>query len=197
MLKRDSSKINPIKAYKQKWSKCQLCPLGAKATNHVLYGGTIPASILFVGEAPGYTEDMVGEPFIDKAGKIFDLLVSESGLSDSDYCVTNILACFPAKPDDPTNFRIPSKEEAKACHPRLLELIELVKPKLYVALGDVAKRYGLQDSTDIKIVHLRHPSFILRNGGYGSVEYKRNLYKLKESINGITKKSRLKKTIQR
>lgn len=184
-----------LKQHKRKWNSCTLCPLGAKATHHVLYRGDIPATFLFIGESPGPVEDQVGEPFLGPAGKVFKQLLLDVGL-DSDYCVTNILACFPFKPDDPTTFRAPKKEEATICCDRVRELVLLVKPKVVILLGDVAKKYWNKSIERIesfsflqKRLELRHPSFILRNGGIGSVEFKRNLLKLREVVDATKKKT--------
>lgn len=191
------TKKTDMNSHVKKWSKCKLCSIGCTAVKHVLFRGSVPATYLLIGEAPGPIEDAVGEPFVGPAGKVLTALIKEAGLVQGDYCITNVLACFPSREDDPTSFRKPKRDEAKSCSPRVKELIQLVNPKHIILLGNEARKYfnlfilSLEDAFGGFQTHdLRHPSFILRNGGIGSVEYKRNLIKLKGIIDGEIKKTK-------
>jgi len=90
---------------------------------------------MFVGEAPGFNEDLQGKPFVGKAGKIFDELLESGGITRSEVYITNILKCRP-----PGN-RNPKEEEIKACTPYLNRQIEIIKPKIICCLGNFATSY--------------------------------------------------------
>lgn len=115
---------------------CTLCPLHATATQKVISRGSPSAPIMFVGEAPGADEDEQGKPFVGKAGKNLDAAIAETGLSDGDFYICNLLKCRP-----PGNkFR---EESVESCRHFLDRQIGLIRPKLIVALGSHAARYLL------------------------------------------------------
>lgn len=171
-----------------RWYDCQRCPLGATATRHVLYRGSVPCKVLFVGEAPGLTENVTGTPFIGQSGKLLDELIRESMPRTKKYtfCVSNILACAPWTDETEQEVRIPEKSEIEACRPRLLELIELCKPRAIVTLGKTAEKY-LPSSPEKGPTRLAlvHPSFILRKGDQGQLDYKRALLKLSAFLSKV------------
>lgn len=107
--------------------------------NIVIGKGNEKANILFVGEAPGRNEDEQGIPFVGKAGKNLDELLSKVGLSLNDIYITNILKCHP-----PEN-RDPSPEEIKAHTPWLLEQIKSIQPKVVCSLGNYATKFFLSE----------------------------------------------------
>jgi uracil-DNA glycosylase len=110
------------------------CPLAATRT-HVVFGmGNANADLMFVGEAPGATEDQQGKPFVGRAGRLLDELLAEIGLSRRDVFVANILMCRP-----PGN-RDPLPEEIDECKPYLMRKIELIEPKVIATLGNFATK---------------------------------------------------------
>jgi uracil-DNA glycosylase family 4 len=110
------------------------CPLAATRT-HVVFGmGNADADLMFVGEAPGATEDQMGKPFVGRAGKLLDTLLEEIGLSRGEVFIANILMCRP-----PGN-RDPLPEEIEECMPYLLRKIELIEPTVIATLGNYATK---------------------------------------------------------
>jgi len=116
---------------------CRKCPLWKKRKKPVPGEGNINANVMFIGEAPGYWEDVEGKPFVGSAGEILDEMLSEIGLSRNKVYIANILKCRP-----PEN-RDPSASESEACVPYLNHQIRIVKPKIIVTLGRHSTSYIL------------------------------------------------------
>lgn len=152
-------------------ANCTACPLHATRTQGVLGVGDIHADWLFVGEAPGAEEDVQGEPFVGAAGKLLDAMLAAIHLRRGENVyIANILKSRP-----PGN-RNPKPEEITACLPYLERQVQLIQPKLIVALGRFAAHTLLD--TDVSIGSLRgqahqyhgiplivtyHPAYLLRN----------------------------------
>ena len=152
-------------------ARCTACKLHATRTQGVLGVGDRNADWLIIGEAPGADEDAQGEPFVGQAGKLLDAMLAAIGLKRGDNVyITNVLKSRP-----PGN-RNPEPDEVAACRPYLLTQIELIRPKLILALG----RFAVQSllDTDEAIARLRgrvhqfqnvplvvtyHPAYLLRN----------------------------------
>jgi uracil-DNA glycosylase family 4 len=118
---------------KQTVATCTLCPLHEKRTQAVFGVGDERADWLFVGEAPGAEEDLQGEPFVGQAGKLLDNMLASVGLNRNEYVyIANVVKCKP-----PGN-RNPEPLEVATCAPYLDRQIDLLAPKLIVALGKVA-----------------------------------------------------------
>ncbi|MEW6730349.1 MAG: uracil-DNA glycosylase [Acidobacteriota bacterium] len=143
-----------------------LCP---NATNVVFGEGNPHAELMFVGEAPGADEDATGRPFVGRAGQLLDKIIEAIGLKREDVYITNVVKCRP-----PGN-RKPEKDEIEACEPFLFREIEVIKPKVIVALGatplfsllrskeGITKVRGeFQDFHGIPIMPTFHPAFLLR-----------------------------------
>jgi uracil-DNA glycosylase family 4 len=110
------------------------CPLAGSRT-HIVFGmGNANADLMFVGEAPGATEDQQGKPFVGRAGQLLDTLLEEIGLSRGEVFIANILKCRP-----PGN-RDPLPEEIDECMPHLMRQIELIEPKVIATLGNYATK---------------------------------------------------------
>lgn len=184
-----------LKAHVAAWSNCNRCPLHKAAANYVLYRGTVPAQVLFVGEAPGYAEDAVGKPFVGQSGKLLDKIIGESmtrygGIYT--YCISNVIACIPWRKgydeksytEDPYEVRPPSKEEAKACSPRLLELIDICQPKAIVTLGKSAAKFVPSSPEKYQRCELVHPAFLLRQDNM-QLDLKRCILKLSAFISKV------------
>jgi len=150
---------------------CTACKLRAGCTQTVFGVGDENADWLFVGEGPGADEDAQGEPFVGQAGKLLDnMLLSIKLRRGKDVYIANIVKCRP-----PGN-RNPDAEEIAACMPYLRRQIELIKPKLIVALGKVASnallgkeatlaslRGTLHDFQGIPLIVTYHPAYLLRS----------------------------------
>ncbi|MCK5458316.1 MAG: uracil-DNA glycosylase [Thermoplasmatales archaeon] len=117
---------------------CKKCELWQTRKNPVVGNGSLDAGVMFIGEAPGYYEDVQGIPFVGKAGKVFDELLESIELKRGEVYVCNILKCRP--PDN----RNPLDLEIKACTPYLDRQITAIKPKVICTLGNFATSYILQ-----------------------------------------------------
>jgi DNA polymerase len=113
---------------------CTRCPLYSSRKRAVPGEGPLNASIMFVGEAPGRSEDLEGRPFVGSAGKLLDSLLSSIGVERDGVYITNVVKCRP-----PGN-REPFDSEVRACNPYLRRQISIIKPKIIVALGRIAGR---------------------------------------------------------
>ncbi|SFF44346.1 DNA polymerase [Fontimonas thermophila] len=131
---------------------CQACKLCATRTQTVFGVGPENAPLMIVGEGPGADEDAQGEPFVGRAGKLLDEMLRSIGRSrHENVFIANVVKCRP-----PGN-RDPEADEVEACRPYLDRQIELVKPRLIVALGRVAAQRLL--GTDLPLSRLRGPMY--------------------------------------
>jgi len=110
-------------------ASCRECQLGQMRGNAVPGEGPADATIMFIGEAPGFHEDRQGRPFVGAAGKFLDQLLASIDLERSDVFIANVIKCRP-----PGN-RDPQPEERAACRPYLDRQIELIRPRMIVTLG--------------------------------------------------------------
>jgi uracil-DNA glycosylase family 4 len=156
---------------------CRKCPHLASSRRNVVFGvGSIEAELMFVGEAPGGDEDEQGEPFVGRAGELLTRIIKTMGLTRAQVYIGNILKCRPDTPGQATGNRKPTAEEMQTCIPYLHTQIDLIQPKVLVALGATAVE-GLLGKT-IGITRLRghwqiyrgiplmptyHPAYLLRN----------------------------------
>jgi uracil-DNA glycosylase len=111
---------------------CPLCKLSRSRKNAVPGEGQLSAKIMFIGEAPGRSEDEKGRPFVGAAGRILDELLKKAGIERSEVFITNIVKCRPP------NNRVPKEDELTACRPYLDRQITLIKPKVICILGRTA-----------------------------------------------------------
>ena len=111
---------------------CRLCGLCENRTNLVLPSGDLGSKVVFVGEAPGETEDLSGKPFVGRSGKLLDAIMEEEGIERANVMITNTVKCRPPGNRDPT------QEEMSACRPFLDS--ELYDRELIVGLGKSACR---------------------------------------------------------
>lgn len=119
------------------------CGLKSTATKLCFYRGAARADVMFIGEAPGRDEDLEGKPFVGRAGQLLDKMLAAIGLSEADVHITNIVYWRP-----PGN-RTPTPQEALACRPFLERQIELVAPKMLVAVGGSAAKEVLSATEGI------------------------------------------------
>jgi len=150
---------------------CVKCSELSRCRKNVVFGvGNIHAELMFVGEAPGADEDEQGEPFVGRAGQLLTKIIEAMGYRREDVYIANVLKCRPP------NNRVPEPNEVKNCMPYLLAQIDLIKPKVMVALGATAVRSLLDVQIgitkmrgnwytfhDIPIMPTFHPAYLLRN----------------------------------
>ena len=150
---------------------CKKCSLSNTRTNAVFGVGDFSASLMLVGEAPGEQEDLSGEPFVGRAGQLLDKMLAAIDRSrENDVFICNVLKCRP-----PEN-RDPKPDEINQCEPYLVNQIDLIKPKLIVALGRIAgktllgvdkslkdMRKKIHNYHDSDLIVTYHPAALLRN----------------------------------
>lgn len=151
-------------------SQCRRCALCNTRTNTVFGRGSDSARILFIGEAPGESEDREGKPFVGAAGRLLDQYIAFIGLEEKDYYIANILKCRPPRNRDPL------PEEEDACLPFLRRQVEILSPEIIVCLGRIAAKRIISPDFRItkehgvwfergkqKILATFHPSALLRD----------------------------------
>ncbi len=170
---------------------CNKCGLHENRRNVVVGRGLIkPAPVLFVGEGPGEQEDILGEAFVGRAGKLLDLLLDALEIKPEDYYIANVVKCRP--PDN----RIPTKVEVDACMPWLRYQFSVIKPSIVVCLGATAAKAIIDD--DVKITKIRgnwidkqgkilimptyHPAAVLRDSRKRE-DFYLDIKKVREKLN--------------
>ena len=166
---------------------CTKCPLAEGRTQVVFGVGNPQADLLFVGEGPGREEDLAGEPFVGRSGKLLDRLMwEEMGLTRDKCYIANVVKCRPP------NNRDPAPIEIASCRPYLEEQITLIEPKVIVTLGNFATRLLLDTTEGIgqlrgtvfpygtgRLVPTYHPAYVLRAGGEAQAEMRADLVRAK------------------
>jgi DNA polymerase len=150
--------------------------LASSRTQTVFGVGNPDAEIMFIGEAPGADEDKQGEPFVGKAGQLLTRIIQTMGFARGDVYIANVLKCRPDMPRGAAGNRAPTPVEMQTCRSYLIEQIEIIKPKVLVALGAVAVegllgtrgamrdlrgRWHSYQETPLMITY--HPAYLLRN----------------------------------
>jgi len=126
---------------------CTRCPLHESRTQVVFGAGNADADLMFVGEAPGATEDEQGIPFVGRAGQLLNELLAEQGMARDDVFIANVLKSRP-----PGN-RDPQPDEIEACRPYLERQVELIEPRVICTLGNFATKLLTGSPTGITRVH--------------------------------------------
>ncbi|HEV3432785.1 MAG TPA: uracil-DNA glycosylase [Nitrososphaera sp.] len=167
---------------------CPLCKLARTRKNAVPGEGQISAQIMFIGEAPGRSEDEKGKPFVGAAGRILDNVLKKAGIERSQVFITNIVKCRPP------NNRVPEEDELIACRPYLDRQIALIKPKVICILGRTAyssilggssitaNRGKIVERSGQKYFSTFHPAAVIYNKNLRS-RLEDDLKKLAEEIN--------------
>ena len=171
------AKAEAMKELRTRALACVKCPHLASSRKNVVFGvGDINASLMFVGEAPGVDEDQQGEPFVGAAGQLLTRIILTMNLTRDKVYIANILKCRPDTPGQAYGNRKPTAEEMQTCIPYLESQIDLIQPKVLVALGATAVE-GLLGKTEgitrlrghwrsyrgIPLMPTFHPSYLLRN----------------------------------
>jgi uracil-DNA glycosylase family 4 len=170
------AKAAAFAALRERVMQCVKCPHLAASRKNVVFGvGNIHAELMFIGEAPGADEDEQGEPFVGKAGQLLTKIIEAMGLRRSDVYIANVLKCRPDTPGQPAGNRKPTADEMKTCLPYLQEQIDLIRPRVLVALGGTAMEGLLGKSgitklrghwhsyRGIPLMPTYHPAYLLRN----------------------------------
>jgi DNA polymerase len=171
-------------------ASCTRCPLAGGRTQVVFGVGNPDADLLFVGEGPGREEDLIGEPFVGRSGRLLDRLMREEiGMDRSQCYIANVVKCRP-----PGN-RDPEPAEIESCRPYLDEQVALIDPRVVVTLGNFATRTLLATTEGIRTLRGRaypfrggqlvptyHPAFALRSGGEIMAEMRADFVRAKRLL---------------
>jgi uracil-DNA glycosylase len=170
---------------------CRKCGIGATRTNSVYGEGDPCAQLMVVGEGPGETEDKLGRPFVGRAGELLDRMLLAIGLPREEVYICNTVKCRPTL-DTGTRLanRAPTPDEMRNCRPYLDEQIEIIRPRVILALGapaaksfmgekfSITKQRGqwFDGPLGIPIIATFHPAYILRQTGGAMTEVKKLVY---------------------
>jgi DNA polymerase len=169
---------------------CTKCPLAGTRTQVVFGVGDPHADLLFVGEGPGEQEDLTGEPFVGRAGRLLTSLIEGIGLTRADVYIANVVKCRP-----PGN-RDPHPLEIETCRPYLEAQLAFIEPRVVVTLGNFATKLLLDTKEGITKLRGRefpfrdgavlipafHPSAVLRNGGAALAQARADFVTIKRAL---------------
>ena len=164
------SEILTLAEVQKEIGDCKRCKLH-RARKTIVFGeGNEKARLMFIGEGPGYDEDVQGRPFVGRAGQLLTKIIQSINLPREEVYITNIVKCRP-----PQN-RNPEPDEIQSCHPFLMKQIRVIQPEIICALGAfsaqtllktdtkiTALRGKFYDLEGIKVMPTYHPAFLLRN----------------------------------
>jgi DNA polymerase len=163
--------VSDLRQIREDIGDCTRCRLHKQGRKQIVFGvGNPRAELMFIGEAPGADEDEQGEPFVGRAGQLLNNMIKAMGLRREDVYIANIIKCRPP------NNRTPERDECETCSPFLMRQIEVIGPKVLVALGAVAAKTLLAvnapmselrgrwfDFRGTKLAVTYHPAFLLRD----------------------------------
>ena len=176
---------------------CTRCKLAAGRRQVVFGVGRDDADLMFVGEGPGEQEDLQGEPFVGRAGKLLTQLIEGIERTRADVYIANVVKCRP-----PGN-RDPEAEEIEACAPWLDQQLQLIRPRVVVTLGNFATKLLLDTKQGItqlrgkqfpfsragieaEILPTLHPAAVLRGGGQRLAEVRSDFVRVKRMLAGAS-----------
>lgn len=183
--------LSPYKRLVKDWKDCTRCPLHKVRKQVVMVRGKIPAEVVFVGEAPGESEDVLGLPFIGPAGQLLDQMILKAlvdaieipfGLGPAPtiaFC--NLVGCIPKDANTKRKAVEPLPEEVEACWPRLDKFFAIAKPKIIFAVGTLADKYSkLKEwAKRSKVITIDHPAYLIRlDISRQGLEIQRNIVKM-------------------
>src|SRR5437762_13575575 len=176
-LQAAGNKADLLAAVRERVGACTRCAHLACSRTQTVFGvGNADADLMFVGEAPGADEDAQGEPFVGRAGQLLTKIIKAMGFAREEVYIANVLKCRPDTPGSSYGNRPPTPREMQTCRPYLMEQIDIIKPKVIVALGAVAVegllgtrspmrelrgRWNSFNGTPLMITY--HPAYLLRN----------------------------------
>jgi DNA polymerase len=169
---------------------CTKCPLAGTRTQVVFGVGDPHADLLFVGEGPGEQEDLTGEPFVGRAGRLLTSLIEGIGLTRSQVYIANVVKCRPPGNRDPLPLEI------ETCRPYLEAQVAFIDPSVVVTLGNFATKLLLETKEGITklrgkefpfrdgavLIPAFHPSAVLRNGGAALAQARADFVTIKRAL---------------
>jgi uracil-DNA glycosylase family 4 len=169
---------------------CTKCPLAETRTQVVFGVGDPHSDLLFVGEGPGEQEDLTGEPFVGRAGRLLTSLIEDIGLTRAQVYIANVVKCRPPGNRDPLPLEIES------CRPYLEAQLGFIEPKVVVTLGNFATKLLLDTKDGITklrgrefpfrdgavLIPVFHPSAVLRNGGAALAQARADFVTVKRAL---------------
>src|SRR5437899_3281218 len=172
-----SNKAVRLNVVRERVRVCTKCAHLACSRTQTVFGiGNPDADLMFIGEAPGVDEDQQGEPFVGRAGQLLTKILKAMNFALEDVYIANILKCRPDTPSGGFGNRAPTPTEMQTCRPYLVEQIEIIQPKVVVALGAVAVEglLGMRGTmrelrgrwhayNGIPLMITYHPAYLLRN----------------------------------
>ncbi len=176
------SKELKLQSLREKVEQCSCCPLAATRARTVFGEGDPEAEVMFIGEGPGRQEDLTGRPFVGRAGELLTRIIELGmGIPRSDVFIANLVKCRPTVDMKMERDRPPDRDELTSCSPYIRQQVEIIQPRVIVALGSPSAKFLLDTTTGITALRGRwgeycgipvmptyHPSYILRNGGEAS-----------------------------
>jgi len=170
VLRQSSASLSELDTVAKQVANCERCALSKSRTQTVFARGHQNASLMVIGEAPGFEEDKQGLPFVGPAGSLLSKMLASVEISSEDVFMTNVLKCKP-----PSN-RAPSSEEVRLCSSYLKQQIAIVAPTVILAVGHLAAQYLLEDDMSLDTMREKrhfyegipllvtyHPASLLRN----------------------------------
>ena len=164
------SKKSALGTLREEIGDCQRCRLSKGRKNIVFVEGSTDAELMFIGEGPGREEDIQARPFVGDAGKLLTRLIEKMGFKREKVYIANIVKCRPP------NNRDPEEDEMAACSPFLEKQIDIIKPKIIMALGRISTQHlagskipitklrgNFFTYRDIPVMPTFHPAYLLRN----------------------------------
>jgi uracil-DNA glycosylase family 4 len=174
---RAPNKAKLLEPIRERVCACTKCAHLACSRTQTVFGvGNPDADLMFIGEAPGVDEDQQGEPFVGRAGQLLTKIIKAMNFAREDVYIANILKCRPDMPSGSFGNRAPTTKEMQTCRPYLVEQIDVIQPKVLVALGAVAVEglLGMRGTmrelrgrwhayNGIPLMITYHPAYLLRN----------------------------------
>jgi uracil-DNA glycosylase family 4 len=164
------SRVMTMEEVRRELGDCKRCKLHRTRQTIVFGEGNERATLMFIGEGPGYDEDVQGRPFVGKAGQLLTKIIESISLPREEVYIANIIKCRP-----PQN-RNPEPDEIQSCTPFLMKQIRVIRPGIICALGTFSAQTLLKTDTKIsalrgkffdlegiKVIPTYHPAFLLRN----------------------------------
>jgi len=191
-IRANKPKVTNWTEHKASWNGCKLCTLHEHRTKICLARGAVPCNVLFVGESPGQSENVLGQPFIGNAGKLLDELIGDAlhqcrRPEKIKVAFTNLVACIPLEPDGRTMVD-PTKEQVEACSVRLQEFVDLTKPRAIVMAGRFSQKYAPKSiDYDFEFsLDIIHPAALLRlDASQGPLAIQRTTVSIRDLFNQV------------
>jgi DNA polymerase len=176
-LRPSPNKTKLLEPVRERVRACTKCAHLACSRTQTVFGvGNPDADLMFIGEAPGVDEDQQGEPFVGRAGQLLTKILRAMNFDREDVYIANILKCRPDTAPGSFGNRAPTPTEMQTCRPYLVEQVEIIQPKVLIALGAVAVEglLGMRGTmrelrgrwhayNGIPLMITYHPAYLLRN----------------------------------